>query len=439
MAMRVLVFAAVVLGFANAHAAMMLHYDLAGLVLKSDTIVTADKLGPGRYRITRVVRGGAKVGDELAIYDGLYNTTGETVDPSVYLFLEHGTDGKSYLVSSGMRVIAHGKVYRFEQWNNPGGFEMVPQGPEPGHWRNPGPIDVATFEHALGDAIRKVNAFAILRALPDPAQRRAMLLLLLDLPGSHAQSFGFYSNALAGEVSKALADGGDLEGALLAFARGGSARFGTLPELAAIAKNPGKSIDLRVSALAMARHQFGLYEDAAAVHAAISLFDDPEPRIRIAAIDTASQTLGVTSSDAKVQATIDKLAREARAAMAARFAKETDNDVVFVLAEELGDAAPPRTGSPIVAVAGIELGTIVADVRCVRRGLKYRDGKVLATRDGKPVADPAFKLSYRCGKDDTGTFTTAAKPLPAGRYDVSIELDLDGHKLVLPEGTMVSD
>ena len=124
----------------DARAAMMAHYDLAGLALESDAIVVATRTPAAdrtsTYHVTRAIRGPIAAGTDLVLDDGLYATEGHAIDPEVVVFLHRADAGGWYITSSGLRVVDGGQVFRFEQWDNPGGFTMVPQGHDPSdQWR----------------------------------------------------------------------------------------------------------------------------------------------------------------------------------------------------------------------------------------------------------------------------------------------------------------
>ena len=150
---------------AEAHAALMQHTDLPGLVLQSESIVVADRTArpdrPSLYTVTRTLRGDITIGTRLELEDGLYDLDG--VDPSVVLFLER-IEGRLYIVSSGVRVTKDGKVYRFEQWANPGGWARVPE-LDGSHTQ----LDRAGFERAITAALRVADTLAAAAIVPPRA------------------------------------------------------------------------------------------------------------------------------------------------------------------------------------------------------------------------------------------------------------------------------
>jgi hypothetical protein len=129
-------------------------YDLASLWHLSEVVVEGEELGYtewnsswflGKVRVTRVHKGPDTigVGDEIPVatygcirrlrFDGPVDTN------QVLLFLKWNEEGDTYRpaehylqVASGIKLIvdAEDVVYRFEQFMNPGLYELVRQGPE---------------------------------------------------------------------------------------------------------------------------------------------------------------------------------------------------------------------------------------------------------------------------------------------------------------------
>src|SRR5262245_1334057 len=127
----------------SAEAAMMEHYDLASLWQMSDEVILADEVFfpssaawsvTRTYQATKVYKGSLKVGDNVEVFNDAYDLNlprsysvsagGEvkTLEPPtpetrVFLFLVAPRRGVSgyQKVPSGMRLIADGRVYRFEQ------------------------------------------------------------------------------------------------------------------------------------------------------------------------------------------------------------------------------------------------------------------------------------------------------------------------------------
>ncbi|HUJ61272.1 MAG TPA: hypothetical protein VLX92_22365 [Kofleriaceae bacterium] len=450
---RVVVCLVLLLAAGSARAAMMESYDLAGLVVKSDAIVVADRIGPtpaapdrrGRYRVVRVVRGGLAPGAEVDVWDELYVTP--EIDPRVVLFLTKRDDGWQ-LVSSGMRVTVHGKVFRFDQRSNPGGFELVPQGRDPVDQWLPGTpqLDAAGLDRAIADAIRRVDALPAALAERDPARRRAAVLALLPAASS-GRAFQFYVDAFGNEAARGLARAGDLEGALLADARDHGAAdlrdaLATVGALIAYARDTAHPVALRVLALAACDHHGEDYfADPAAVRAVLALVADPDPGVRAAAVELGSRPAGVISSDRAEQKRLDALAVEARKTIEKQYAVETSRPVLFAIASlyrnVLHRALPSRRGAPPIAAAvHVEQASLEVDVICLDPHAHVSDARLSATRDGAPATIAAFNVSPYCADPSTGV-GAAGPPPPPGHYELTLELVLDRRRVTMPVGSLV--
>jgi len=161
----------------------------------------------GVYRVERTIRGPLQPGNEVKVEEFLYATEGHTLDAQVVLFLNNGS-----LLPSGLRVVEGGKVFRFEQWNNPGGWTMVPQGSDPqDQWQARPSVDLATFERQIAAAIARADMFRKASALTDRDRRRAALLALFVPPGGPKPFGGFYQDVLAQEAEQLLVKAGDVE------------------------------------------------------------------------------------------------------------------------------------------------------------------------------------------------------------------------------------
>lgn len=229
---------------------MMQHADLAGLAYQSEAIVVAER-GAVRqvtqyqsvtsYRVTRVLFGTLPVGATLTLDDSSYALNGtpygasypQPLDAGVVLFLAHVQPDTRQppewsIVLSGLRVMAGGKVYRFEQWSNPGPFVPVPQAHDPddarGEVPNPLAVDQPAFETMLRAAIARATALRQALALTDPVARRARVVALLgpaaDPFAAGVRPGNFYEDILAERAATALAAAGDVDAALDARARG---------------------------------------------------------------------------------------------------------------------------------------------------------------------------------------------------------------------------
>jgi hypothetical protein len=313
----------------SARAAAMEHYDLAGLVAQSDAVVVATPaLVAHRYRVEQVLYGKASVGAvlELDLDRLLYALPPALPGEKVVVFLNGGQ-----VVSSGLRVINGGQVFRFEQWDNPGGWTLVPQGPDPqDNWRGDvAQLDRAGFERALDVATRRVAALAAAEAEPDRAKRRAALLAVLAVPapgGAHASGPGFYRDVLAERVEGRLLKDDDLEAALLAMMRDAShyIRVDVDPLRAVdLARSPDKDPGLRVAALEAIAESSVTFANEAVMTRVIKLFADPTPAVRAAAVVTAARVRQWGGGDRRDQAVNRKLVRQVNAGLSALATTET--------------------------------------------------------------------------------------------------------------------
>ena len=419
----------------------MQHFDLAGLVKRSDAIVFAERIkieSPStysridHYRVTRVVTGKLAKGAEIAVEEFLYNTDRVKLDPQAVLFLVQ-RDGKLDLVMSGLRVVQGGKVFRFEQWNNPGGWEMVPQGDDPADiWNGTAaPIDLATFARALDAAQHRVAAYNAALALTDRDRRRAALLALFAPPGGVATG-GFFHDELAQGAEHALVNAGDVEGALLVLERDRTAfRFELAPlkDVVAIARDPARPANVRAAAIAAIGDDTGHIGDTEAVHAVIALLDDRDPTVREAAVEVATPH-GAMSSDPKEDARFHALEREERAALGKRWAVEADPGVLYALVAALEHPPARSSGPAIVARATIAARGLAVHIRCARAGVRVTGARVT------PGAVSARAVDYQCGDTTTG-LGGGAGTTPAGSYALALEATVDGKPTTIPLGTLV--
>ncbi len=441
--MRILLVAIVLALATPARAAMMVNYDLAGLVMRSTAIVIADRT-PGKlshYKVVRAIRGPLAAGAEFDLDDGLYDTTG--IDARVIAFLSPLSTGGWYPTSAGLRVVKQGKVFRYEQWNNPGGFTSVPQGHDPeDNWRASEQIDEPTFERELAAAIARVDALTAATALTDPVKRRAAVLALLPPIGGGHGGGGFYVDELTRAASSQLGKHGDLEGALEARLHDHSAidnwfdQPGTVAELLAIAKDPGKPLAIRRVAIASVTDHSDYFANAIAVTAMVALTSDPAPAIRAAAVASVARTWGWQSSDAKEEVARKKLQRETRAALAKLYASEPENVVLAALVSAYGDALPARRDGPdVVAYLGARGGELSVDVACTRH-VKLTGGKLLASGKGGTV-EAAARIVLACNGTSFGGGSTTGKELAAGAYQLSVEVRVAGKPVTIPLGAVV--
>ena len=433
-----------------ADAAMMVHYDLAGLVLRSDAIVIADRTQTGtrptRYHVVRSIRGSLAAGTDVDLDDSLYATTGHAIDTRVVVFFSRAPEGWS-ITSSGLRVTDGGKVYRFEQWNNPGGFEIVPQGRDPqDNWNaDEAAIDLPTFERELDTAIHRVDALTAAENLTDVAKRRAAILAVLAPAGSSRPRMGFYVDELAERAATLLGKAGDTAGALEARLHDHSqidrgANIAPLPELVATAQDATRSIALRRVAIQVIAHHPDYFANALTVKAMITLLADPSPAVRAPAATTAAQTWQWSSSDRKEDAAVKRLAREVRTAIAKQFATERDNQVLYAIVAAYDRSPLPsrKAGPTAIAHARVQRGAITVDVMCLRRGTRFAGGRLLATHDGTALELAATNLTFQCGDDNLGGGSVATV-IPAGRYELAALLQVDRKPMTIALGSFTSD
>lgn len=429
----------------DARAAMMAHYDLAGLTLASDAIVIATRTPSGNrtstYHVTRALRGPIAAGTDLVLDDGLYAIDGHTVEPEVVVFLHRADAGGWYITSSGLRVVEAGQVFRFEQWDNPGGFTMVPQGHDPAdQWRAAGPaLDRATFDRELAAAIARADGVAPALAITDPARRRTAALALLPPAGASRPTLGFYRDEVTARVAAGLAAAGDLAGALDAIARDRSGIAWRAPlappaALIAVAQDPQAPRDRRVEALRSLRAG-ALFADALGVAAVLTLVDAPEPAVRAAAVGAVASVWGWSGGD-RAQADRNRtLRRQVARALARRFAVEQDGAVLAAIAvAHRGRALPPRRGAPpIAATAAIAADALHVEASCLRRA-RAQHPQLFA--DGAPTSG---WVSVTCGRDQFGGGDGVAPTWTAGPHRLELHLLVDRAPVVVPLGTLTSD
>ena len=252
---------------AGVPAAPMEHHDLASLWFEADEIVMADELAHGTegadwseitaYRVTRSWKGALAVGAEIEVFDDAYNLTIDPTwdvsdpehpqqvpaperEPRAILFLEPSAPrmiaegqftraGLWQKVPSGMRILAGGKVLRFVQQSNPGGYAPVPQGDDPGDALHgtlePNePLDLAAFERELAEAKARAERAVAALAMTEPAERSAALLALLPAartfpPLERPWPAGFPADDLSRQLREELAKARNVETFLEAMGR----------------------------------------------------------------------------------------------------------------------------------------------------------------------------------------------------------------------------
>lgn len=383
-------------------AKMMTHTDLAGLALNSDAVILADRTSPGHYKVVKALRGTAS--GELALDDQLYNIPASAA-ARCWVFIQGGR-------IASLRIVDGGKVFRFEQRNNPGGWDAVPQGADPeDQWRTTPQLDAAQFEPALLAAIARAET---VKAAIAAKTTRAQLLAQLA-PAGDARAQGFYVDAIAEAVENELARRGDWAGVVEATRhdhRGVAIpRFSDhAKELAAVAMDKTVDESLRAGAVRLVGEMFDLNVDL------LPLATDDSALVRAAAIRAIVSRFGAMSSDAKEQKQITARKTAAMAAFAKLAKTEKSRPVLFELA-----AVVPIAG--FVGGFSVVEDYVQAEVRCTG---KAQPKAITAKKDGQPFKIEAFNLNVACGN---GLGGGVPKPFPDGVYMLSAEVAV-GNKVV---------
>ena len=337
-----------------ARAATMTHLDLASLALEADVVVRAERTGgaddAASYRVVRLIAGrGLRVGDTVTLDQRLYfvDTTGThgapiagPVEPAAILFLRAGSDRSQpawSLVGSGLRIVAGGRVYRFEQWSNPGPYVAVPQRRDPEdvrgvatdeHW------DLARLEQGVAAAIARADRARAAIASRDPAAVLALMpaeAVARDGFGGHA-----YEDRIAVRGFEALLAAGHLDAALDVLARTRGARPWSVQvedaELMARAESSAAPLARRIAALSLLDLLPG--DDTVRRLIAIARNDTAPAALRVAAVEELAGYEGVSGSD-------DDWPRRRRALQAA----------LRSLVHDVSTTGPPSVRTALVACA----------------------------------------------------------------------------------------
>lgn len=326
-----------VIGPAVLQAAMMYHYDHASLVLMSDHVVLAERgaerpltkwTKAGKYTIRKAYSGSLKVGQEIEVFDtGLYNTSGKgglfhakplDLDSETVLFLQDRENSKRSLhwvpgslrfgiVPSGMRVLSEGKVYRFVQMNNPGGFEPVPQGRDPDDCRFGGfseaPVGLEQFESDLRRARARVKRLQAALEKPHSPERTKELLSLVGPPndrlplatGITPTMGGFYADEVLARILETFKTANDMAGYVDAAGRAWEwaqyhLRRGPSGVLE-IAIDGAQPLRRRVFALCLLEENWD--ETAKRLDRLPPLLEDPAYEVRAATVNVLGRTLQI--------------------------------------------------------------------------------------------------------------------------------------------------
>lgn len=436
-----------------AHAMLMPHYDLDSLAFESDAIIAATKVSERKVdeyttattlRITRVytpvIPNEIEVGKTLELeyslytfgppwgYDGAEHVP--EVAPEMVFFLSRpkersrpGADPRAwFIVSSGMRIFMDGRLHRFVQMNNPGGFNAVP-GERPHGTRTP--FDRVGFDFELQRAVSRAGYVRATLAHPaSPARTSRLVALARDpLVGEGGEDL------LGAAILVALGKGGGLDAVL--DARAGAPRVrafgldhGLSVERLVDAAGRATTLERRLAALSLLLGMGFEMGRAPEIGPKLGkLLSDPERSIRLA-------TLALWFSD---NATPKALAD----AFVARFAVETDPLVrmsLYTRARALG-----RGGE--LKMDGIELPLVAATAHSGNGGdpsltaewldpEANADSVIVELRDGDRLVHREDLLRRNIGSSSGGERSsmtvplTFAAPVEERQYDVTIDLAL---------------
>ncbi|MDI1475424.1 hypothetical protein [Polyangium sp. y55x31] len=315
-----------------ADAARMFHHDLASLAFESDAIVLARR-GPVpqrstgetviEHRVLETYTGPLRPGDLVAVpYDGVVleptwgwprpapGATAGVLSDEVVLFLRPtGSDeaGAPPWLLVDLRIFRDGQAYRFEQRMNPGPYEPVPQRADPfdimGDPRAGAPLDQDGLRRAIDAAVARARAAheAIAERATHEGRRKLVDLIGppaddddAPVPVGHVSS---WDDRIATKAIEALASTGDLDALLDGVARRvGGVSYPMLPQsvsgpsLLAAAASRAVPLHRRLAALTLleiGRFHLSSELKPSTKHAPqiASLYDDPEPEVRAAALD----------------------------------------------------------------------------------------------------------------------------------------------------------
>lgn len=474
LALALVLFAAGLLLPTRARAAMMPHYDMVSLALEADAIVRGRVVGERRQdqwttfkkiEIVRAYKGPLNVGDHIELSYDLYamRPLYEGAEPGdggrpelakeIVFFLEAARRGRAFMVGgppvwqardplagdagkvdptsikwwvvpSGVRTFLDGKVQRFVQMNNPGGYSPVPQEAEEGRPGREG-LDLAGLEREIDCATaRAAQIEAALEAPDSPARRDRLVDLATGGSEGAFRTLFFYDNRAGTHIVETLAQLVDLPRTLLAVSRAAGASLHraaspftarALFDAAGDAKSP---LPVRLAAIDLLRAQWSeLRNEKDADGRVIALMGDPEPQIRTA-------ILGVHPTE--------KATTAMRAAIVRRFRAEPDEGVRIALVhaarahEMLADL--PRAKEPLMSArrTGDRIAILWADVDDRANWMVADSSRITVTSGSKKVSMPLFGPETSYGNGASGDLRTRMEgtALPAGG-EVELRVDLE--------------
>jgi len=445
---------------------MMRHTDLASLALESDDIVLARRVGDrdggshtvlSDHVVTKVYAGTLGVGATVTLDYGVYALAplwgwgprdggAPKMNDEVVLFLVRPSATNGYapapggywLAQSGLRVAFDGEVYRFEQRNNPGPFEPVPQGRDPfdvlgdprGGTRG---VPLAVFEMDLAKAIARAKD---IRDALDQMRDHQGRARLLDLLGPESDddalfarmSAGFYEDEAASMILRKIALEKDPALFLDAIvrARGRVDLFGvrsafSAEDLIAEARSAKRTVPERIAAIEYVHAQALDKVDDAAV---IALLGDPDADVRAA----AAALIGYQASPSSPRGR----------ALVEQFRVETDDRVRYALVVAARDAKILQTlpkrdiSQPILSARRQGDAVVLAWASFDDRSYRLERVVVHAKSD-HATRSTIRSLGELGGWSSTNVAGTTVflgfdPPLDVGRYAIDIDCDFVGPK-----------
>ncbi|MDC0749068.1 hypothetical protein [Polyangium mundeleinium] len=349
---------------------------------------------------------------------------------------------------SGLRIFRDGQAYRFEQHMNPGLSEPVPQRADPfdimGDPRAGAPLDQDGLRRAIDAAVARARAAReAIAARATPEGRRKLVELIgppaddddAPVPLGHVSS---WDDRIATKAIEALASTGDLDALLDGVARRvGGVSLPMIPEsvsgpsLLAAAASPAVPLHRRLAALTLleiGRFPLSSKLDPSRKHAPqlASLYDDPEPEVRAAALD--------------LRFSAQEPPPPVAAALLARWGRETDAHVQWSLLES----------AEHFALREKLLGShdVIEPIVWARRRRRVVDIFLTSTRERRPHVSRVV-ITARAGDHAAGTldlmpemlsgsmsgrteidhaFLAFTPPLAPGHYALDLRVDIEDDK-----------